>query len=388
MRRRRRPHRDGAQDLLDKLRKITESDLSEIGRALESQLRFVLGCAAAGACEPHYLQYVISNTEAIVRMLPPELGERFWFDAQMIQSVKENWNRGGQRLSGTIIPNYSSEWSHARDFIPSESGSGQGKSINVIYFPGRDDLGDVNLLAYPFMCHELGHNLFFYDDAAFVTCVEDELRKVTGSLRLRSLPDKGAAAAKAVRLIDEMQEFWSPSSDHKNWAHEMGMDMVALWACGPAYLAVFQETVEDQAKDPYLISKEHPPYAMRVDALIKAAERLGWTAYTGELKQIVKEWPGSRRGRNLNNRYVALADARLVDACVSCTLSACEKLSLPKCDADEVKRVSALLRRGETPGFGTELILAAWLVERQLDEGAYERWERATVRNLAASITQ
>lgn len=388
MRRHNRPHRDATQEIFQKLEQVINSPLRAIGLELDAQLRAVRGSVAAGEHDRDLLKYVVSQTEAVLEILPRSFGDRFWFDAVMIDSIKKSWSRQAQRLSHTIIPNYGSEWSHARNNIPSAPRSGQGHSINIIYIPGEDALDDVDLLAYPFMCHELGHNLFFYDDSLFVGCFEGELRKVAGTLRLRGLPDKGAAALRAGRLIDEMQELWFPGLNHKNWAHETGMDVIALWTCGPAYLAVFQDTLQEGTKDPYLITQEHPPYAVRVEALIKAAERLGWSDYTRELKRVVKEWRGSRWSTGLTNHYVALVDSRLVDACVSCALGACEKLSLPKCDSKEIERVRGVLRRGGVPAFGTEIILAAWLVEQQEGESGFERWERATVRALADSITQ
>lgn len=387
MRRRKRPHRDATHEMFQRLERVINSPFSAIGLELEAQLRIVRDSVTAGAQDSSLLKYVVSQTEATLEILPRNFGDRFWFDAEMIQSIKKSWNHQVQRLSNTIIPNYGSEWSHASSNIPSAPGSGQGKSINVIYIPGEDSLDDVDLLAYPFMCHELGHNLFFYNDALFVDCFKVELRKVAGSLRLRGLPDKGAAALRAGRLINEMQELWSPGFNHRNWAHETGMDIIALWTCGPAYLAIFQDVVQEGTKDPYLITQEHPPYAVRVEALIKTAERLGWSDYTRDLNRVVKEWRRSRWSTGLTNRYVALADSRLVDACVSCVLDACEKLSLPKCNAKEIERVRGLLRRGEVPAFGTELILAAWLVEQQKGESGFEQWKRATVRELAGSIT-
>jgi hypothetical protein len=387
MRRNKRPRHDNTQELFQTLRRIIESPLGQIGLELELQLNFVCDRDAAGKCEPSLLKVVTSTTEAIVRMLPLECGERFEFDAQMIDAIKTAWNQDGQHLSNIIIPNYGPEWSHASAFIPSGSGGGLGKSINVVYIPGHDNLEDIDILTYPFMCHELGHNLFYYDDSLFIECFEKELKKVVGSLHLRALPDKGSAVARSHRIIDEMQKLWTPTLDHKNWSHETAMDMIALWTCGPTYLAVFQDTVEDKTKDPYLIGQEHPPYALRVEALINAGEQLGWSHHTRGLKRIVKEWRNSRWSKKLTNRYVSLTDPRLIDACVSCALAACEKLALPRCDAREIERVRGLLHRNEMPNFGTEIILAAWLIEQEQGENAYEMWEQETVHKMSGSIT-
>jgi hypothetical protein len=39
--------------------------------------------------------------------------------------------------------------------------------IDLILLPGDDRLEDVDLLAYPFLTHELGHNALFKYDKVF-----------------------------------------------------------------------------------------------------------------------------------------------------------------------------------------------------------------------------
>lgn len=383
-----RPHRDQLQHLRAHLQKLGEGPFGSIAQELESELSFVQEQVQAGYSQPDALRIVLSKTEAVIKMLPLEVGDRFWFDAQMIASVQASWDHMSQRLSGTIIPNYGQDWGHIGAYMPCGLRGENRKSVNVIFIPREDRPENINLLAYPFLCHELGHNLFYYNDSIFVNCFADSFDKVLGSLRLRSIADKGAAASKSRRLVEEVEKLWFPASDHRNWAHEMGMDMVALWTAGPSYLAAFQDEVEESSKNPYLINQEHPPYAVRVEALLKASEQLGWSQYARPLERIIKDWPASGWKAGLDNHYRALTDPRLVEACISCSLMACESLALPRCDTAVIEHVRSVLVRKELPDFGVELMLAAWLVRQTGSEDDYDEWEQATVRDMIASITQ
>ena len=383
-----RPHRDQLQWLRSKLQELGQGPFSAIAKELESELSFVHEQVQAENSLPDALKILLSKTEVVVKILPPEAGDRFWFDAQMIASIQESWDHVSQRLSGTIIPNYDQHWGHVSAYMPSGRRDEHRKSVNVIFIPREDRVENINLLAYPFLCHELGHNLFYYDDSSFVECFAKVLDKVIGSLRLRSIADKGSATSKSRKLIEEIETLWYPAPNHHNWAHEMGIDMVALWTAGPSYLAAFQDEAEESSKDPYLINQEHPPYAVRVEALLKASAQLGWSDYARPLEQIVKDWLDSGWKEGLDNHYRALTDSRLVDACISCSFEACESFSLPLCDVALVDRVRGVLGRKELPDFGIELMLAAWLTHQTVSEKDYDKWEQATVKDLVASITQ
>lgn len=386
-RRHTQPHRDKSQEVLRQVGLLRDTPLQNIGDNLKSDLEFLIGAIQAGNADPSLLTPLVLQIEAILQILPESFGDRFWFDAQMIDALSLNWNGASQRLSATIIPKSGPLWAHESVFITSSSANDRIKSINLIHLPGRDTLIDVDLLTYPFICHELAHNLFYYDDNQFVACFRDALDKYLATLRLSGIADQGGAKAKSLKVIEEIRDVWSPTLNQKNWAHEMAMDIAALWTCGPAYLAAFQDEVEEQAKNPYLIEQTHPPYAVRARALFMASQKLGWSHYASGLREIGNKWRQSNWAKRLDNRYVALTEPKLTDGCLACALAACESYCLPCCSQADIERIKRMLTHNETPNFGTELILAAWLANEQEDEDTFATWEQNTIQALADSLT-
>lgn len=375
------------EETSEQIKVLLVSPLQNIGTELESQLRFLESAARKDTGNEDLLKIFLSQVGTIFRILPATFGDRFWFDAQMIDAIAQAWNGTSQRLSGTILPKAGREWAHGSAFIPLASGSEKRKAINVINVPGRDDLIDIDLLGYPWMCHELAHNLFYYNDTLFVDSFKKTLDDFLGTLRLRAIADQGSARSKSHAMIDRIAQFWEPALTHKNWAHEMAMDIVALWTCGPAFLAAFQDEIEDKTKDPYHLDNIHPPYAVRAIALLRASKALGWTSHAKGIEGIKGEWRKSKWARRVDNDYLALAEPRLTEAVVDCTLATCTKFSLPRCTPAEVARIEGIVTRDETPQFGSDLILAAWFARDKRGAESFNQWERSTIRFALDSLT-
>jgi hypothetical protein len=164
------------------------------------------------------------------------------------------------------------------------------------------------------------------------------------------------------------------------------MDMIALWTVGPAYLATFQDTLDTKAPNPYQVGQSHPPYAVRTHALIDASIRLGWEDYTQGLTEKVTNWQRSDWRHERDNRYVAYANPDLVRSCVTAALSTCEILSLPPCSAGTLTTIQEKLAQGETPDFGSELLITAWLQCQQMDTDHFNAWERHVISELAHTV--
>ena len=385
-RRHTQPHPNKTQEILQQLRTLRDTPLCNIGRSLESDLKFIVRAIQAGGSDSSLLTALILQIEEILQILPESFGDRFLFDAQMIHEICQSWNEPTQQLSGTIIPNAGNEWAHESAFITSSSAPDKIKVINLIHFPGEDKLSHIDLLTYPFLCHELAHNLFFFDDEDFVGCIRRTLDDYLGTLRLRGIADQGGAKTKSLRIIQEIDTFWSPTLNQKNWSHEMAMDITALWTCGPAYLAAFEDEIEEQSKNPYLIEQRHPPYAVRARALFIASHKLGWERYSSGIKRVGQNWKESSWRNHLDNRYIALTDPKLTDACLACALAACKSYSLPRCTTADVERINGMLTRGTTPDFGPDLLVAAWLAKEQQDEESFAKWEENTLQTLVSSL--
>jgi hypothetical protein len=321
----------------------------------------------------------------MLALLPQSFRERFYFDASMIFALSEEWSQGSTRLSGMIVPKTSQDWGHMSLPLATYDQTAT-HVIDLILFPGGDRLEDVDLLAYPFLSHELGHNTLFKYDKVFPQSFWPVLEQVTNGLRRQSLADRGAARSRARDTVTMIHQLWSPTANHYNWAHEIAMDVIALWTSGPAYLATFHDILEDEDLNPYQVGQSHPPYEIRANALMDASTRLGWEDYTQGLTDRVAHWRRSHWWKERNNRYVACASPGLVRSCVTSVITACETLSLPRCSGETLEAIQKKLNRGETPDWGSEVLIAAWMQWQQMDKDSFSAWESSVVRELSQAV--
>ena len=165
------------------------------------------------------------------------------------------------------------------------------------------------------------------------------------------------------------------------------MDIIALWTCGPAYLAAFQDVLDEENLDPYQIDQSHPPYEVRADALLAACDGLGWASYTSGIRNRMDAWRGSDHSRKRTNSYLASTSEELTRACVDSSMKVCGALGLPCCTQERIASLDARLKNGHEPDFGTQLILSAWLQWNRLGESAYEEWETDVKASLCDQVT-
>ena len=391
----RRPNRRPPNRLQKALKRVQEvyddTPLSAVGVKLAEFLLGVQAAVDADSSKSIQVEAACNLVIRIIDLLPQTFEDRFLFDWAMIQALAAQWGQGSVKLPNTVVPRPSGSeiWGHQRVSMPPEDKE-NAHFVDVILVPGEEDKESINLLSYPWLCHELGHLIFFQQGEDFTNAFKAELEKEVRRLSLRATADRGAAREKAQKVIKEVRELWTPSPDHHNWAHELAIDVVALWACGPAYLAVFQDELSKPEIDPYQIDQNHPPYEVRASAMTITSKRLGWETYASVLTKVVSDsrknkWRDKKGDRN---RYAALVNPGLINACISSALETCEVLKLPKCTSTHLDRVNDTLRQGATPDLGIELICAAWTVEASQEEEAYDQWEKETLETLLKSITQ
>jgi hypothetical protein len=322
-----------------------------------------------------------------MEQLPQTFGERFLFDTTMLQAVREEWEGLGRILfSGAILPRHEgTEWSY-RVVSVEQDGPGRIIPVKVVQFPGRDATDDIDLLDYPFLLHEMGHDFFNMLGRGFAERFAAEMGGIVRRWRLRSISDRGAARTRAKQTIDRAESLWTPTGNQRDWAHEVAVDIVALWTGGPAYLDAYRRTVEERELNPFTIVEHHPPYGARAAALVEAAERLGWGAYAVSLRGAIDGWrrDATRLGRD--NAFATFADPGIVAACVRCAFETCEEWLLPRCDQARLDRVAATVKKGAVPNYGTDVILAAWIVARDEGEDALSRWEGEAIPALLGSV--
>jgi hypothetical protein len=138
------------------------------------------------------------------------------------------------------------------------------------------------------------------------------------------------------------------------------MDLVALWTCGPAYLAAFLDEMEDENKNPYLVKSIHPPYAFRVETLIKASEKLGWEQYTSGLKKMMTKWKKSHWFNKVDNNYHAMTSDTLCNAIIKTSFETFGELKLSKCQKTMIEEIQNKINKQLPLDWGIEIILGAW----------------------------
>jgi hypothetical protein len=136
-----------------------------------------------------------------------------------------------------------------------------------------------------------------------------------------------------------------------------------------------------------MIEPTHPPYCMRAEALIEAARQLGLEAHTTGLRHVVHSWDESNWADKKDNHFIGLNNQQIVDACIEAAFAFCNLLKLAKCSADRVERIRAERGKSFVPGLGLDLLLKARAVFVDDGEETYDRWEEATIDQLAKHVT-
>jgi hypothetical protein len=341
----------------------------------------------AGSATSEDAESVANYVAKVLELLPESFGDRFTLDAQLIHALAEEYSQGAAHLSGMLVPKPSQEWGHQTITMPSSDGTA-AHVIDVIHLPGDDNLDDVNLLDYPFVCHELGHNILFRAGDSFIRDFGQTLEAVLAGIQKQTLGIRGSAKQVADDTAEQVRRYWTPSADQYNWAHEIAVDVISLWLCGPAYLAALQDVMEAGGLDPHQLGQSHPPYEIRAKALIEAAGQLGWAYYTGDIQGLVDQWSAASTANIRTNLHIACADQRIVSGAIASAIQTCQSIALPCCTAAGIDALDDRLKRGHPLEFGTDVIVAAWLTRTRSTEAEYEEWERVLIQRLLAEITE
>lgn len=340
-------------------RHLANTQLAAVGERLTATLSELQVSLESGGSSPEDAEKMANYVARTLEFLPSSFGDRFTFDAQFFRALAGEYSQGTLRLSGMLIPKPSREWGHQSIPMPSSDGRST-HVIDMIHLPGEDNLDDIDLLDYPFLCHEFGHNILFRAGDSFITAFGQELVTVLTATQRQTFGIRGSAKQVADTTAEQVRKYWTPTADQINWSHEIAVDVLSLWLCGPAYLAALQDVMETNGLDPYQLGQSHPPYEIRARALIDAAGRLGWAYYTGAIQNLVDRWSAASATDAKTNLHVACADSRLLSGVIEAALKTCEALSLPCCTPTRIAALEA--RQGQSPEFGTDLILTAWLL--------------------------
>jgi hypothetical protein len=327
------------------------------------------------AIEPSFdLASAIQN---LLSQLPISYGPRFEFDAAFVFALATNWNPN-LALPGMSVPKHRSEWGFSELPLPTLDKQ-RMPIVRVFHFPGEDSIEDIDLLAYPWLAHEVAHCLLFLNSALFPSEFKPRLERVLHALSLKGIADRGLARTVARAGLDDMKRYWTPTLDHGNWAHEIAMDIIALWSCGPAYLGAFLDEVERDNVDLFQISTVHPPYCVRILAVLRACPALNLDAHVGTLRAL-----SASLSKQFPNKLAQLAPEELIAAAVDAGFEVCKAL--------EIRDWRYFCEGGpgsaspDTYEVGVALLLEAWRTRNQLDEEGYTNWERGVIATIASDI--
>jgi len=367
-------------------RKYFGTPLAAVGEKLSASLAFAQNAVSVGALGKVATTGIRDYVERAMELLPGSFGARFHFDASMIQAICAEWEGGGRlRLSQMIVPRYrNTDWGY--QVLPMQPEDGQRVHVvKLVDFPGTDTPNEIDLLDYPFLLHELGHELLYRPECKFRASFSRALGTVLDRWRLRSISDRAAAKARATRLINQVESFWTPNSGQHDWAHEVGVDLIGLWTAGPAYLDTLNRVFREPTLQPYVVLCEHPPYAVRAAALIAGADRLGWGLRADGLRAVMREWERKADKAARTNAFATSAAPEIVTACVESAHASCRDFGLPLCDQARLERVGRMVRGGQIPEVGIDLILGAWIAALDHMGDAPPPWE---AKALAVLIDQ
>lgn len=373
--------------LLQAQRRFDGTPLAAISSLLVRAISDVQRSQEAGGSSADDAARMAGYAASVLDLLPKSFGNRFTFDAQLIHALADEYSQGGARLSGMLVPKPSQSWGHQTVSMPSTDRT-TAYAVDVIHLPGEDNCDDIDLLSYPFICHELGHHILFKDGDKFISLFGAELDSILSVMQRQTLGIRGTARQIADATANQVRQYWTPTPDQFNWAHEIAVDVIAIWLCGPAYLAAIQDVMEADDLKPFQLGQSHPPYETRGRALIDAAERLGWAYYTGPFHTLLERWVAGPPSGDRTNLHVACGDPRLIGAAVSAAIQTCQELSLPCCTVSRVTAIENALRDGLEIEIGTDLLVAAWSQYIQSSDVAYHAWEKATIARILGEITE
>ena len=338
------------------------------------------------ACDqdPKFQQALEAGIETLLRFISAPASDRFLVDSSIIQNACDAMSSAAPKMSNWIVPCYSGEWGHMFAIALPGDSRRTVRPLYLLSLCGNPELADANLLDYPWMYHELAHNLLLRHDEEFSKRVHDVISQTAKSLRLRSIADRGAAKQKALGTIETIVGLWSALPNHRDWSHELAADIIGVWICGPPYIAAFCDSLEGQDVDPYLVASGHPPYELRAQAIGQVGQELGWRKATVQLANLMRSWKTSRWAPGRGNAYVAATHPVLIEKITTVVLQFCEHLKVPKCTEQAIERARHFLLSGQTPESSIDLITAAWLIFEERGRKYYEAWESRTLDEIAA----
>lgn len=350
-----------------------DTPLTEVGTRLKELIEGVAASASSSGSDASLAQ-TLATVRGFRRALPDTFGDRFQFDSLLIQAIIKEWSALGARFSGFIVPRYGPGWGYYKIPMPSEDET-SAHMICVVSFPGGDRLGDVDLSDYAWLLHELAHDAF-YSSRHFVDNFGNRLTDRLRILKLRSTADVGRAAVRAADRIAALERFWTPKLNQQDWAHEVAVDVAALWALGAPLTMQFRRLMDREDVNVCVATDQHPPYVIRAQALAQAADYLGWRDEAWALQENIRV-----RTAESPNELLAYGDTEILKAVVEESLQNCELLKIPRMTKERLDMIQHIDEPKTDVPFGSAMIQLGSLQRSMLTAGEYRSWTESLLRS-------
>jgi hypothetical protein len=364
------------RQIAEEIRKLPGTPLVAIGAELEKIVEPLLTAREIDVSGP--VNHLIDHLNVLLSALPKTFGQRFMFDAALVLTLMDEWNPS-LKLRRLALPGYDPRWGYRRLALPSLSREST-LVFDLFLLPGRDALDDVDFLDYPWIMHELGHCLLHLHPSEFPDAFRVGLESHFKNLRLLAVADRGRTREKATATLREAEQFWTPAEDQHDWAHEIAFDVFALWTCGPAFISAFHSTLKDLNPDPFIKKQDHPPYVVRVAALLHAAKKLRFDGYLRELSDTYRNQCMAVESSLQKNELLLFAPDILIQNCVEAAISVARNFELRRWREIDPDRFLA------EPSFGSDLFAAAFK-KSQVSSSNYAEWQQSVLGKLVASVT-
>ena len=336
--------------LADVKRRFQGGPLSCLLSLIEPELLSAQAALRGGFLGQEDAERLALKVEEFMGHLPNEFGPRFLFDSGMIKAVCEEWSRQGTYLSDLIIPFPSDEWGHLSVAYARHGGS--SVPVDLILFPGGRGLEGVDLLSYPFLCHELGHNVLFKHDHVFGPRFRPALDEYARSLQRRAIADRGAARQRAQSNVDEIAVCGGrPPTTTIGRTRSPWMSSPSGHAAPPIWPRSKMSSKRKASTPTRSARAIRPTKFARTPSCPRATSSVGRTLYRRDQAPDGRRRNSERR-RGRTNSYLAYASPDLTRECVDAALSACEALGLPRCTPALVGEVSDRIQDGGMPDLG------------------------------------
>lgn len=365
-----------AQDLARALASLYgSSPLADVGTRLIDLLEGVAHGVAAGQ-PAHKLVSAIASARWTRDALPQSFGDRFRFDALLIQAVLRRWSALGGAFSNFYVPRYGQAWGFSKVPMPSED-LNVAHTVRVITFPGSDRLTDIDLSSYAWLLHELAHDAFF-TSRGFMDAFSKRLINRIRTLKLRAAADHGSAARRAAERIAALERYWTPRLNQQDWAHEVAVDVAAFWALGPAFTLCFRRLLDNEGVNVKSATDQHPPYLIRAQALLQAAERLRWSDEAWALREHIR-----LRNSEGDSDLLVYGDTEILDAVVEESCLACAHSNIPPMTTAALDEMHLAASTGDVVPLGAGMIVLGGLQKTRLATSEYEAWMRSCIESVA-----